>query len=111
MNTEAVTAGAGYETCCLQALYHLTQLQLLAVRASGLRDLTAHISAFSELRRLDVSRSRDLEVHEDIPWARMTSLRSLDLSECRHLRVSAQLACRGALRALGCLLNVCERLG
>ena len=58
------------------------------MRASGLRDLTAQISVFTELRRLDVSRSRDLQVHEDIPWASMTSLRSLDLSECRHLRVS-----------------------
>ena len=52
----------------MQALFQLTQLRLLAVRASGLRDLTAQISVFTELRRLDVSRSRDLEVHEDILW-------------------------------------------
>lgn len=71
-----------------QAVFSLTQLRLLAVRASGLRKLTAEIAAFSELRRLDVSRSRDLEVMEDIPWAQMTTLKSLDFSECRHLRVS-----------------------
>ena len=77
--------------CHVQAVFQLTKLRLLAVRASGLRKLTAEVSAFKELRRLDVSRSRDLEVQEDIPWASMTSLRSLDLSECRHLRVSRLL--------------------
>ena len=71
-----------------QAVFSLTRLRLLAVRASGLRKLTAEIAVFSELRRLDVSRSRDLEVMEDIPWSQMTTLKSLDLSECRHLRVS-----------------------
>lgn len=71
-----------------QAVFSLTRLRLLAVRASGLRKLTAEIAALSELRRLDVSRSRDLEVMEDIPWAQMSTLKSLDLSECRHLRVS-----------------------
>lgn len=76
------------KNACAQAVFGLSQLRLLAVRASGLRKLTAEVAAFRELRRLDVSRSRDLEVHEDIPWASMTSLRSLDLSECRHLRVS-----------------------
>ncbi len=73
--------------CHAQAVFQLTKLRLLALRASGLRKLTAEVSAFKELRRLDVSRSRDLEVQEDIPWASMTSLQSLDLSECRHLRV------------------------
>ncbi len=71
----------------VQAVFSLTKLRLLAVRASGLRKLTAEIAAFSELRRLDVSRSRDLDVMEDIPWPHMTTLKSLDLSECRHLRV------------------------
>ena len=73
----------------IQAVFHLTKLRLLAVRASGLRKLTPEIAAFTALRRLDVSRSRDLEVQEDIPWSSMTSLKSLDLSECRHLRVCA----------------------
>ena len=75
-----------------QAVFSLTRLRLLAVRASGLRKLTAEIAVLSELRRLDVSRSRDLEVMEDIPWEQMTTLKSLDLSECRHLRVSTQFS-------------------
>ena len=72
-----------------QAVFGLTALRLLAVRASGLRKLTPEIAVFKALRRLDVSRSRDLEVQEDIPWSSMTSLKSMDLSECRHLRVCA----------------------
>ena len=95
----------------MQALFQLTGLRLLAVRASGLRDLTAQISALSELRRLDVSRSRDLEVHENIPWASMTSLRSLDLSECRHLRVSALRSVPSCCYAVHCLLPTEGGLG
>ena len=70
-------------------MFALTQLRLLAIRASGLRKLTAEITAFGELRRLDLSRNRELDVRDDIPWPQMTALRSLDLSECRHLRVCA----------------------
>jgi hypothetical protein len=74
-----------------QAVFALTRLRLLAVRACGLRKLTADVQAFGELRRLDVSRNRDLDVSDAIPWAAMTSVRSLDLSECRHLRVCCPL--------------------
>lgn len=70
-----------------QAVFALTQLRLLAIRASGLRKLTAEITTFGDLRRLDLSRNRELDVKDDIPWQQMTALRSLDLSECRHLRV------------------------
>lgn len=84
-----VAAHAPQGATGVQAVFHLTKLRLLAVRASGLRKLTPEIAVFTALRRLDVSRSRDLEVQEDIPWSSMTSLKSLDLSECRHLRVCA----------------------
>lgn len=70
-----------------QAVFALTGLRLLAIRASGLRKLTAEVALFGALRRLDLSRNRELDVRDDIPWAAMTALRSLDLSECRHLRV------------------------
>ncbi len=70
-----------------QAVFALTGLRLLAIRASGLRKLTAEVAEFKALRRLDLSRNRELDVRDDIPWAAMTALRSLDLSECRHLRV------------------------
>ena len=88
-HADIVVAPAHQEATGVQAVFHLTKLRLLAVRASGLRKLTPEIAAFTALRRLDVSRSRDLEVQEDIPWSAMTSLKSLDLSECRHLRVCA----------------------
>lgn len=68
-------------------MFQLTQLRLLAVRNCGLRKLARDVQAFGELRRLDISRNRDLEVSDSIPWPAMTALRSLDLSECRHLRV------------------------
>ena len=86
----------------MQAVFHLTKLRLLAVRASGLRKLTPEIAAFTALRRLDVSRSRDLEVQEDIPWSSMTSLKSLDLSECRHLRVCAASQQHPRLQGIAC---------
>ena len=88
-HADMAAAHAPQEAAGAQAVFHLTKLRLLAVRASGLRKLTPEIAAFTALRRLDVSRSRDLEVQEDIPWSAMTSLKSLDLSECRHLRVCA----------------------
>ena len=88
-HADMVAAHAPHEAPGAQAVFHLTKLRLLAVRASGLRKLTPEIAVFTALRRLDVSRSRDLEVQEDIPWSSMTSLKSLDLSECRHLRVCA----------------------
>jgi hypothetical protein len=70
-----------------QVVFALTKLRLLAVRASGLRKVPADIQALAELRRLDVSRNRDLDICDTIAWGDMTSLRSLDLSECRHLKV------------------------
>lgn len=72
-----------------QAVYALTALRLLAVRASGLRKLGPEVAALSGLRRLDLARNRDLDVSPDVPWAALVRLRSLDLSECRHLRVRA----------------------
>ncbi len=89
----------------MQAVFALTKLRLLAIRASGLRKLTAEITAFGALRRLDLSRNRELDVKDDIPWPQMTALRSLDLSECRHLRVRDSLLQRSScslpfLRAL-----------
>ncbi|CAL8470608.1 g10150 [Coccomyxa elongata] len=83
-----------------QAVFALTQLRLLAIRASGLRKLTAEITAFGALRRLDLSRNRELDVKDDIPWPQMTALRSLDLSECRHLRVTTSLTGLAELPAL-----------
>lgn len=85
----SVTGGA---RVAAQAVFSLRKLRLLAIRASGLHKLTAEIAAFPALRRLDVSRNRELDVQDDIPWPAMTALRSLDLSECRHLRVRARAA-------------------
>ena len=73
-----------------QAVYALTALRLLAVRASGLRLLGREVAALTGLRRLDLARNRDLDVAADIPWHALGCLRSLDLSECRHLRVRAR---------------------
>ncbi|EIE22610.1 L domain-like protein [Coccomyxa subellipsoidea C-169] len=83
-----------------QAVFALTGLRLLAIRASGLRKLTAEVAMFGALRRLDLSRNRELDVRDDIPWAGMTALRSLDLSECRHLRVTTGLVGLAELPAL-----------
>ena len=88
-HADMAAAHAPEEATGAQAVFQLTKLRLLAVRASGLRKLTAEVAVLKALRRLDVSRSRDLEVQEDIPWSSMASLKSLDLSECRHLRVCA----------------------
>ena len=51
------------------------------------RQVSPEVAGLPELRRLDVARNRDLEVSAAVPWERLAELRSLDLSECRHLRV------------------------